>query len=173
MIPTLIPFLSIICPIIAPHIIYPMPRGIIANKDSSNFSLGSNLLSIVSVMSVTKLPANVARLNEHHIIAGRIFRILTDIKSLKVFDIFSLKVGSTALFFTDDFTSYSSTVISFFSIKVEIVHDSLWFYCVTTNIVLPFYIPPLSTSITRELTFGFLMNKNIIHPPKLRALIAT
>jgi uncharacterized ubiquitin-like protein YukD len=90
------PRLSITLPIIAPPIIYPIPNGIIAKSESSNFSLGDKSGFMVSVMIVTKLPAKVAKLSEHQIIPGIILIILLDISSLKVSEMLSLKDFSSS-----------------------------------------------------------------------------
>lgn len=100
--------MSITLPIMAPPSIYPIPKGIIAKRDNSSFSFGFNKLSIVSVIIVTKLPANVARLKLHQIMPGRILLILFEINNLNVSAMFCLKLYYSSVISSDATTGISS-----------------------------------------------------------------
>jgi hypothetical protein len=114
-----------------------MPSGIIAKRDNSSFSFGFRLFPMVSVIIVTKLPANVARLKLHHTIPGKILLILFETNNLNVSTMFSLKLYSSS--FIDAVTgisSYASTT----TLPVPLRAFSLSLLLDKTNIVDPPYI---------------------------------
>jgi hypothetical protein len=69
-----------------------------ANKDSWSYSLSERSGLMVSAISVTKLPANVAKLSEHQIIIGMTFLILFDINNFTVSATLVLKSFSIIVF---------------------------------------------------------------------------
>ena len=161
-----------------------MPKGIIANSDNSNLSFKDILSSIVSIINVTKLPANVAKLREHQIMAGMIFLIFGDINNLKVSLTWLSLVGAadtstmsrvlklswltsgcaySCRLFSDSVLTYSEFV-SLSSSTADI-----------TNIVEPPCMPatpPRFVFNSSSYCLGGFNNRKLMHPRNERTLIA-